>query len=133
MADAQLELGTALRDLSVATDAKFRLLASVGHELRTPVHGILGMQRLLETTDLDEKQAEYVELLGVSGSYLNWSVDNLMTAALGESGEAVIDPFDLSGSSWPGSAVSASPKGAGSRAQMSLNAAAKLSIKSHWR
>ena len=68
MADAQLELGTALRDLSVATDAKFRLLASVGHELRTPVHGILGMQRLLETTDLTRSRPSTSNSWGFRGA-----------------------------------------------------------------
>ncbi len=93
--EAQLGLRRALRDLAEASQAKFRLLASVGHELRTPLNGILGMQQLLETTELDDEQQEYVELLRVSGNYLNWSVDNLLAAALGESGEAVLAPFNL--------------------------------------
>jgi len=42
-------------------DPRARFLASLNHEVRTPLSGILGMTDLLLETTLDEEQKEYVE------------------------------------------------------------------------
>jgi CheY-like chemotaxis protein len=42
-------------------DPRARFLASLSHEVRTPLSGILGMTDLLLETKLDEEQKEYVE------------------------------------------------------------------------
>lgn len=42
------------------TDIKGQFLASLNHEIRTPLSGILGMTDLLLETQLDEEQGEYV-------------------------------------------------------------------------
>ena len=36
-------------------------LANISHEVRTPISGILGMLALLQDTNLNSKQREYVE------------------------------------------------------------------------
>lgn len=43
--------------------AKTNFLEIVSHELNTPMNGILGFIELLEDTDLDEEQREYVTLV----------------------------------------------------------------------
>ncbi len=43
------------------TDPRGRFLASLNHEVRTPLSGILGMSDLLLETKLDEEQREYVQ------------------------------------------------------------------------
>ncbi|MGH6992521.1 MAG: histidine kinase dimerization/phospho-acceptor domain-containing protein, partial [Caulobacteraceae bacterium] len=35
-------------------------LAALSHEFRTPLHGVIGMARLLETTPLSAEQRSYV-------------------------------------------------------------------------
>src|SRR5260370_29293861 len=42
-------------------DPQARFLASLNHEVRTPLSGILGMTDLLLETKLDEEQKEYVQ------------------------------------------------------------------------
>src|SRR5260370_9187827 len=42
-------------------DPQARFLASLNHEVRTPLSGILGMTDLLLETTLDEEQKEYVQ------------------------------------------------------------------------
>src|SRR5258708_34774044 len=41
-------------------ELKGTFLASLNHEIRTPLSGIIGMSDLLLETDLDEEQREYV-------------------------------------------------------------------------
>ena len=45
-----------------ANQAKNTFLANMTHELKTPLHGIMGVNQLLETTTLSEEQREYVKL-----------------------------------------------------------------------
>lgn len=45
-------------------------IATMGHELREPLNGVLGMARLLRDTHLDDEQRGYVEALLASGEVL---------------------------------------------------------------
>src|SRR3954466_4397724 len=60
-------------------------LASLSHEFRTPLNGVLGMARLLEGTRLTAEQRAYVAALNDSGQHLlNLVNDVLDFAKLGE-------------------------------------------------
>lgn len=45
-------------------------MAMIGHELRTPINGVMGMTDLLLTTTLDEEQREYLEAVRSSAELL---------------------------------------------------------------
>jgi len=80
-----------------ANEAKSRFLATVSHEFRTPLNGILGMAGLLTDTGPDAEQATYVAALRTSGEALLALVDDILDFAKVEAGklELVAEPFDM--------------------------------------
>ncbi|POR53079.1 ATP-binding protein [Bosea psychrotolerans] len=80
-----------------ASEAKSRFLATVSHEFRTPLNGILGMADLLGDTRLDPEQTTYVGALRTSGEALLSLVDDILDVAKVEAGklELSVAPFDL--------------------------------------
>jgi len=94
---AQDELVEARARAEAANEAKSRFLATVSHEVRTPLNGILGMADLLSDTGPNAEQATYVEALRSSGEALLALVDDILDFAKVEAGklELVEEPFDL--------------------------------------
>ncbi|HLO77802.1 MAG TPA: response regulator [Magnetospirillum sp.] len=62
----------------LAAHAKSVFLATVGHEVRTPLNGILGMARLLLDTPLDIKQRTFAETVVSSGELLLGLVNDIL-------------------------------------------------------
>lgn len=56
-------------------------LASLSHEFRTPLNGVLGMARLLEGTGLTQEQRAYVTALRESGEHLLGLVNDVLDFA----------------------------------------------------
>lgn len=61
-----------------ATRAKSMFLASVSHELRTPLNAVVGMTTLLQGTNLDTKQQEYVHTLQTGSSTLLDAINDIL-------------------------------------------------------
>lgn len=80
-----------------ASLAKTRFLATLGHEVRTPMTGVLGMSELLLATGLDPKQRGYTEAIRHAGEHLMRLVNDALDLARIEAGRLELDvqPFDL--------------------------------------
>ncbi|MDQ3269810.1 MAG: ATP-binding protein [Pseudomonadota bacterium] len=80
-----------------ASLAKTRFLATLGHEVRTPMTGVLGMSELLLGTALDPQQRGYTESIRGAGEHLLRLVNDALDLARIESGklELSTQPFDL--------------------------------------
>jgi signal transduction histidine kinase/AmiR/NasT family two-component response regulator len=75
---SQLELRRA-RDLAEsAVAAKTRFLASMSHEVRTPLNGLLGVTQLLAESSLNSGQRELVQIAQRSGEHLLSVVNDIL-------------------------------------------------------
>ena len=64
-----------------AQEAKTRFLATMIHELRTPMNGVLGAAQLLEHTRLDPEQADLVSTIAGSGEVLLGVINDVLDAS----------------------------------------------------
>ncbi len=96
---SEQELDVALSHARSANEAKSRFLATVSHEFRTPLNGIIGMADLLADTRLDAEQTTYVRALRTSGQALLSLIEDILDYAKVEAGRTTLseEPFDLIG------------------------------------
>ncbi|MCB1814849.1 MAG: response regulator [Candidatus Competibacteraceae bacterium] len=78
-----------------ASLAKSRFLATMSHEMRTPLNGIVGMSDLLLHTPLQAEQRDYVESLQASSRALTALIDELLDIAKIEAGKLHIEHTDF--------------------------------------
>ncbi|WP_312786473.1 two-component regulator propeller domain-containing protein [Stenotrophomonas indicatrix] len=69
-----------------ASAAKTRFLANLGHEIRTPMTGVLGMSELLLASPLDPQQRGYTQSIRHAGEHLLHLVNDALDLARIESG-----------------------------------------------
>ena len=80
-----------------ASQAKTRFLATLGHEVRTPMTGVLGMSELLLATPLNPQQRSFVGAIRGAGEHLLRLVNDALDLARIESGRLDLadETFDL--------------------------------------
>ncbi len=93
----ELEKARQIAEKSVET--KERFMANMSHEIRTPMNALIGFTNLLERTELDKKQGEFVNTIKKAGENLLTLINDLLDFSKIEAGMLRIEAttFELNG------------------------------------
>lgn len=79
-----------------ANEAKSRFLATMSHEFRSPLNGIIGMADLLNRSKLSNEQKESAEIILISAQSLLLLVDDVLDISAIEAGKLSRNDVDFS-------------------------------------
>jgi len=74
-----------------ANASKSLFLANMSHEIRTPLNGIVGFTELLKSTDIDEEQKEFINIIEKSSENLLTIINNILDLSKIESNKTELD------------------------------------------
>ncbi|MBV8143606.1 MAG: response regulator, partial [Gammaproteobacteria bacterium] len=91
------QLREANRELVAASKAKSAFLARMGHELRTPMNGVVGMAELLARTPLTTAQRRHARTICSSAQALLQILNDLLDLSKAQAGKIQLEslPIDL--------------------------------------
>ena len=78
-----------------ANEAKSLFLATMSHEIREPMNGVIGMTRVLLDTPLSDEQREYVEAVLEAGEALVTIINDILDQSRMEAGRLDLDSVDF--------------------------------------
>jgi len=94
---SNVELEKALQESNKASKLKGDFIATVSHEVRTPMNGIIGLSSLLYDTELNEEQKDFVRMIKKSADSLLDIINDILDFSKIESGQFEMDHsvFDI--------------------------------------
>ncbi|MEB2338598.1 MAG: response regulator [Nitrospirales bacterium] len=93
--ESNLQLHAALEQAQAATRAKATFLATITHELRTPMNGVIGMASLLLDTPLTDEQRSFVQTIQQCGETQLCLINDVLECSKIEAGKLELENLDF--------------------------------------
>ena len=94
-----IETQRKLNQLRIAAEkanrTKSEFLANMSHEIRTPMNGVLGITQLLEKTELNATQHQYLDMLRNAGKSLLSVINDILDFSKIEAGHLQLNPSEF--------------------------------------
>lgn len=88
-------LRQAKQEAEAANRAKSRFLATMSHDIRSPLNAVLGMGELLAETDLNEKQRKYLVSMHRASEFLLALINDILDLSKIESGQLELEQMEM--------------------------------------
>jgi signal transduction histidine kinase len=92
---AERELTRAKSAAEAANESKSRFLAAMSHEMRTPLNAVLGMNRLMLKSPLNDEQRRYALMIRSSGQALLELINDILDLSKIEAGRMELEIVDF--------------------------------------
>jgi len=83
------------KQLEESMKVKEQFLANMSHEIRTPMNAIVGFTELMEQTQLDAEQEQYVEAIRMSGQNLLVIINDILDFSKIQSGKIIFEETNI--------------------------------------
>jgi signal transduction histidine kinase/CheY-like chemotaxis protein/PAS domain-containing protein/HPt (histidine-containing phosphotransfer) domain-containing protein len=93
--ESNRQLDQALQQAQAATHAKSTFLATISHELRTPMNGVIGMASLLLDTPLAEEQRSFAQTIQQCGEAQLCLINDVLECSKIEAGKLELETLDF--------------------------------------
>lgn len=93
--ESNRQLDQALQQAHEATRVKSTFLATISHELRTPMNGVIGMASLLLDTPLAEEQRSFVQTIQQCGEAQLCLINDVLECSKIEAGKLELESLDF--------------------------------------